>query len=190
MWKNVSICLKMKPFGLNNLSLKVSPSECLFKKDQYWQRQSFKRWESLCDMKCISVYGEIMVGSGTGCFKKWLREFWGLYCTVNYTGLDITLLGNVLFWSFFTKTKQDQMPISDTQYPCQNLHSMLVKIFGPTILLVTFLRHPVLCSFYFLVVHLIFISSKEVSLVSFKIDKKTSLTFEISDQTSMKRIRW
>ena len=101
IFENVSKCLKMKPFGLNNLSLKVSPSECLFKKDQYWQRQSFKRWESLCDMKCISVYGEIMVGSGTGCFKKWLREFWGLYCTVNYTGLDITLLGNVLFWSFF-----------------------------------------------------------------------------------------
>ena len=100
----------------------------------------------------------------------------------NYTGLDNTLLGNVLFWSFFfTKTKQDQVLISDIQNPCQNLHSMLAKLFGPTILLVTFLRHPVLCSFYFLVVHLIFISSKELSQVSFKIDKRTSLTFEVSD---------
>ena len=33
--KKNSKCLKIKPFGLNNLSLKVSPSECLFKKDQY-----------------------------------------------------------------------------------------------------------------------------------------------------------
>ena len=73
------------------------------------------------------------------------------------------------------------MLISDIQNPCQNLHSMLAKLFGPTILLVTFLRHPVLCSFYFLVVHLIFISSKELSQVSFKIDKRTSLTFEVSD---------
>ena len=35
IFENVKKCLKMKPFGLNNLSLKVSPSECLFKKDQY-----------------------------------------------------------------------------------------------------------------------------------------------------------
>ena len=105
--------------------------------------------------------------------------------------------GSKLYWlsyypvrkRIFTKTKQDQALISDNQNPCQNLHSMLVKLFGSTILLGTFLRYPMLCSFYFLVVHLISISSKEVSLVSFKIDKNTSLTFEISDQPSTKRIR-
>ena len=65
----------------------------------------------------------------------------------NYIGLEMiemTLLRNVFFWSFLTKTKQDKLLPSGIHAKISPKAPILGYDFGPIIMLATFcLRHPV-----------------------------------------------